>query len=212
LADTWAMGYDVETQPAEWALGEAARRRRRIVLGLSIWLAVSVVMLVLALQHRVSIVESVLVVALALAVRPYAYRYTDEHLRWLGGGRAEEAVGRTLGELRRDGWIVMHDVTPDTRGNIDHIVSGPNGVFLIETKSRAYLAVHLSKVKRQAARLHDVLGVWVTPVICLNEREGGAFKTKGVSVVPRAVLLEWLRAQREKPVEFERLARFADRL
>jgi hypothetical protein len=206
------MGYDVKRQPGEWALGEAARRRRRIVIGLAGWFSASLVMFVLAVEHRVSIIDSVLVIALALAIRPYADRYADEHFRWLGGGRAEEAVGLTLDELRHEGWIVMHDITPDAYGNVDHIVSGPSGVFLIETKSRAYMPAHLSKVKRQAARLHDALGVWVTPVICLHERDGGAFKAKGVAVVPRAVVLEWLRAQHEKPAEFERLARFADSL
>jgi hypothetical protein len=31
-----------------------------------------------------------------------------------------------------------------------------------------------------------------------------------VWIVPHAQLLDWLRQQRNKPVEFERLARFAD--
>ena len=44
------------------------------------------------------------------------------------------------------------------------------------------------------------------------QNEFGPFRTKRVWVVPLGELLEWLRAQRNAPVEFERLARFADRL
>ena len=32
----------------------------------------------------------------------------------------------------------MHDVMFGGRGNLDHIVSGPNGVYLVETKYRRY--------------------------------------------------------------------------
>ncbi len=106
----------------------------------------------------------------------------------------------------------MHDVEDPNGGNIDHIVSGPGGVFLVETKQRSYLDKHVPKIKRQAARLHDDLGVWVTPVFCLHQRAGKPFNTKGVWVVPRREILGWLRAQHNTPVEFERLARFADSL
>jgi hypothetical protein len=49
----------------------------------------------------------------------------------LGG---EEAVGRLLAQLREDGFHSIHDI--DTgHGNIDHVVVGPTGVFVIETKT-----------------------------------------------------------------------------
>lgn len=53
----------------------------------------------------------------------------------------------------------MHDVEQPGEGNIDHIVSGPTGVFLVETKERRCEERHLTKAKRQAAKLHDALGV-----------------------------------------------------
>jgi len=105
---------------------------------------------------------------------------------------------------------VLHDIEQSGEGNIDHLVSGPNGVYLVETKERRYEDRHVVKVKRQAAKLHDELGVWVTPVICLYERQGGPFRTQGVWVVPRQHLLDWLREQNHPPVAFERLAGFAD--
>jgi hypothetical protein len=54
---------------------------------------------------------------------------------WSQGAEGEEVVGRVLEGLADDGWCVIHDVCFG-RGNIDHIVVGPGGIFTIETKSR----------------------------------------------------------------------------
>src|SRR5690348_16911647 len=51
------------------------------------------------------------------------------------GAEGEEAVGELLEGLREQGWRVIHDVSFG-RGNIDHIIVGPGGIFTIETKSR----------------------------------------------------------------------------
>ena len=106
----------------------------------------------------------------------------------------------------------MHDIERPGQGNIDHIASGPGGVFLIETKLRRYEDYQLGKAKWQATRLYDETGVFVTPVICLHLRRGGPFEARGVWIVPHERLLDWLRSQHKKPVPFERLARFTDRV
>lgn len=54
---------------------------------------------------------------------------------WAQGAEGEEVVGRVLEGLAEDGWCVIHDVCFG-RGNIDHIVVGPGGIFTVETKSR----------------------------------------------------------------------------
>jgi len=54
---------------------------------------------------------------------------------WARGAEGEEVVGKILEDLSAEGWLVIHDVSFG-RGNIDHIVVGPGGVFTIETKSR----------------------------------------------------------------------------
>jgi len=54
---------------------------------------------------------------------------------WAQGAEGEEVVGKILEGLREEGWCVIHDVSFG-RGNIDHIVVGPGGIFTIETKSR----------------------------------------------------------------------------
>ena len=70
----------------------------------------------------------------------------------------------------------------------------------------------LSKVKRQAAMLNDELGVWVSPVLCMNRRRNGPWKHGVVAIVAPSQLLDWLRLQKNPPVDPERLARFADSL
>ncbi len=53
---------------------------------------------------------------------------------WSQGAEGEEAVGKVLEGLAEENWSVIHDVSFG-RGNIDHIVVGPGGIFTIETKS-----------------------------------------------------------------------------
>jgi hypothetical protein len=82
---------------------------------------------------------------------------------------------------------------------------------VIETKFRRYEERQLVKAKRQAAKLYESLGVFITPVIALHTRRNPRwFRAKGVWIVPRQSLLEFLREQRNAVVDFERLARFAD--
>jgi hypothetical protein len=79
----------------------------------------------------------------------------------------------------------MHDIEQVGEGNIDHLASGPSGVYLIETKYRRYRSPEdLRKAKRQAAKLKNELGVWVTPVICLSvPSERAPYRHDGVWIV-----------------------------
>jgi hypothetical protein len=52
------------------------------------------------------------------------------------GMEGEKSVGQSLEELRANGAIVFHDV-PARNFNVDHIVVSPNGIFVIETKTRS---------------------------------------------------------------------------
>jgi hypothetical protein len=52
--------------------------------------------------------------------------------RWGRGGAGEERVGRELDRLCEDGWFALHDVQLG-RGNIDHALIGPAGIFTIES-------------------------------------------------------------------------------
>ncbi len=58
------------------------------------------------------------------------------------GLRGEQAVAESLNELAASGYRAFHDLpgheisSGDTRWNIDHVLVGPRGVFVIETKAR----------------------------------------------------------------------------
>jgi len=54
---------------------------------------------------------------------------------WQSGGKAERELGEALERLREEGFGVLHDRRiPRSRANIDHLVIGPAGVFVIDTK------------------------------------------------------------------------------
>ena len=56
--------------------------------------------------------------------------------RWTKGAVGEEIIGRELARLPADSWDVLHDLTLTSRGwNADHLVFGPPGVFVIQTKN-----------------------------------------------------------------------------
>lgn len=87
-----------------------------------------------------------------------------------------------LTALRRDGYTVVHDVRRDAE-----LVSGPNGVFLVEVRSEATTADARSK----AAELQTELRCAVTPVLCAGDR---TFHTDGALVAARGELAEAIRS------------------
>jgi len=203
------MGYDVDRRPGEWVGARA--RREFVIVAMGSVAAVGLAIVGFFLSFSAALAAVVL-----LAVAGYLYRATlrriDSYDNWEKGRLAEQAVGHELQQLRRDGFVLMHGIEPDGRGDVDHVVSGPTGVFLVETKFRRYETWQLGKVKRQAVQLHDELGVWVTPVICLATREYKPIKHRKVWVMGKNQLLDWIRAQNEPQAEFERLACYADGL
>ena len=59
----------------------------------------------------------------------------DRWGNWFVGKRGELAVAEALKDLPND-YILLNDLMlPDGRGNVDHLVMGPNGLFVIETKN-----------------------------------------------------------------------------
>jgi hypothetical protein len=54
--------------------------------------------------------------------------------RWRQGFQGEKATAKALRRLVAKGWVLVNDI--DTgRGNIDHVIVGPPGVFLLESKN-----------------------------------------------------------------------------
>lgn len=65
------------------------------------------------------------------------FRYEDEIRTWRLGARGEQAVAESLADqkLAAAGYRSFHDVPGDGPWNTDHVVVGPAGVFVIETKA-----------------------------------------------------------------------------
>ncbi|QGN57676.1 nuclease-related domain-containing protein [Nostocoides sp. HKS02] len=143
---------------------------------------------------------------------------------WAAGAAGERRVAAALSELR-EAWTVLHDrlLRPgQSEANLDHVVIGPGGLFLVDAKNRAgrvtefdgglfqhtvrdgqpvsvSLAVELKKVHGMASYMAAEAGMPVTPVLCLagaHEAEFGEPRmVRGVSIVPVGRLVDWLNAQ-----------------
>jgi hypothetical protein len=77
------------------------------------------------------LIELSVIVLMVVADRHYAPQFES----WLQGARGEEKVGAILDQMSGDGWHALHGVSLG-RGDIDHVLVGPGGIFAIETKSR----------------------------------------------------------------------------
>jgi hypothetical protein len=121
-----------------------------------------------------------------------------------------------LDPLARHGWAVLHDLAvPGSRANLDHLVIGPGGVFVIDSKQyrgrlqldptgrlrhgRHPLAHTLRAVDfeaDQAARVLPDPGVAVVPIVAVHGTQvpWGKVVTDGVPVVAARRLPGMLRA------------------
>jgi hypothetical protein len=71
-----------------------------------------------------------------LAVAFFTLGVPPAHVgKWGVGAMGERRTAKALRPLLRRGWTVTHDVQR-ARENLDHVLVGPPGVFLLETKVR----------------------------------------------------------------------------
>lgn len=205
------MAYDIDRAPGAFAKA-AEKSHSRVAFA---FLVLGVLPLGLAGGLLMSGSLGVVQIVGLVGAQYMASRFFDLRLHhavnWGKGGNAEAAVGDELSALYEEGFVVLHDLEGVVGGNIDHLVSGPTGVFMVETKFRRYQNRDLGKAKSVAHKLSRDLDVaWVQPVICFGSRSYGPVRVKGVAVVGREQLNSYLRAQKNPTVSFDRLARFAD--
>jgi hypothetical protein len=210
-ADLMYVAYHVDSTPAAGPASPERPQSIRPLLLTVAFAAAGVLPFVLARAFDVPFAVSAPIVILLAVV--YWAAESDSVLMERGvrlkGRNGEVVVGEALEGLRWEQYIVLHDIPFAGEGNIDHLVSGPNGVYLVETKFGSYLPVHLKKARGQAEKLSDELGVPVTPVLCVAPNKADRYRHSGVWVVEFDALLPWIREQSNPPVEFERLARFS---
>jgi len=56
---------------------------------------------------------------------------------WKRGAEGERQTAKALRPLEKKGWHVRHDLADRGRGNLDHVVVGMGGVFLLDSKNVA---------------------------------------------------------------------------
>jgi hypothetical protein len=143
-------------------------------------------------------------------------------LNWGTGADGERATRDQLVPLEQEGWRAEHDIPVAGSGNIDHLVDGPKGVFLLETKNlagriaivngllesvqyddpeRVWRDRKLPKRLRSLALRtnHErILATgddrWVQPVVVIwGDFEGGVVEAGGIAYVHGSELSRWLR-------------------
>lgn len=98
-------------------------------------------------------VEVAVVFQLFCAVQLYRLVMACQRLNL--GLQGEIAVAEELNQFLREGCYVFHDIPEKSIGNIDHVLVGPTGVFVIETKARSKrrAAGNESKIEYDGHRL-----------------------------------------------------------
>jgi hypothetical protein len=113
------------------------------------------------------------------------FRPSRDTRAWRDGARGERATARLLRRLARHGYTVFHDVAiPGTPANADHVVIGPVGVVLVDSKrytgrvwqgpdgrvwhNQYPMDRPLRALRLEAAAIAGLLGVPVRPVVCVH--------------------------------------------
>jgi hypothetical protein len=159
------------------------------------------------------------------------FRPSPDAVAWRQGAAGEQRTARLLAALERQGWVVLHDLAiPGSQANLDHLVIGPGGVFVIDSKQyrgrlqldpsgrlwhgRYPLAPTLQAVSFEADRAALVLtdpDVVVVPIVAVHGAQvpWGKVVMQGVPVVAARRLPSMLR-QLPAVLGPERVAVLAD--
>jgi hypothetical protein len=184
--------------PGQYARETVLRMRMRTLVALGV-LAVATAMLGRGFGlHDVRFLASEVVLLLSIfAILRYVLPLVERRDR---GASGEEQVGALLDELEDHGWEVIHDASLG-RGNVDHILIGPAGVFTVETKShpgpirvgRLHGAL-LNQAHAQRKAIERVTGITVEPLLVFSRAwvDRPLARRKGVRVVPARMLLGYL--------------------
>jgi hypothetical protein len=118
---------------------------------------------------------------MGLAAEFWGRRSTTES--WRKGAQGEERLGQLLDGLQRHCYVVLHDLAvPGSSANIDHLVIGPTGVWVIDAKNyngrltwskgtlwhgRYPLTKKLGVSAWEADSVATALGARVIPILCV---------------------------------------------
>jgi hypothetical protein len=195
--------FAVDPDPTRRTAGQYARAtvrrlRMRTLLALGV-LAVATALLgrTFGLHDPRFIASELALLVSMFVISRYVLPLLDRHDR---GAQGEEHVGALLAELSNMGWCVIHDATLG-RGNVDHIVIGPAGLFTIETKSHPgpvrVARVHgstLAQVQAQSRLVKRATGLEAEPLLVFSRAwvDRPTARRKGVRVLPARMLVAFL--------------------
>jgi hypothetical protein len=196
---------------AEWTLYQ-----RTLPLRL-VGIAVAAMVAGLAVgQLRPALVGWAAVLAAAVVGWRLRFQVSQDGRNWLRGARGERRTARQLRPLLQHGWVVFHDLAvPESGANADHLVIGPGGIFLVDSKNwhgplllgpdgtlwhGSYpVTVTLATIGFEAAAIADALGVPGRNIQPMMVVHGGAIPwgeqyLGGVAVLPARQLAATLLA------------------
>jgi Nuclease-related domain len=158
---------------------------------------------VLASQARLPWAGLVGLVVAAVVGWRLRFRPSEQARSWQRGAHGERRTARLLRRLTRDGYVVFHDLAvPGSDANVDHLVIGPSGVFVIDSKqwtgtihqgpdglvwhNHYPLDRTLATVRWEAETVGRLLGTRTAALVCVHGThvQGGGVAAQGVVIVP----------------------------
>src|SRR5271167_4761818 len=195
--------YVVDTDPTRRTAGQYARatvrrlRMRTLVTLGALAVATALLGRAFGLQDKAFLASEVALLASMFVISRYVLPLADRRDR---GATGEEQVGGLLDPMSDRGWRVIHDASLG-RGNVDHILIGPPGVFTIETKSHPgpvrVARLHgatLSQAQAQRRAIERVTHAPVEPLLVFSRAwvDKPLARRKGVRVTPARMLAGYL--------------------
>jgi Nuclease-related domain len=135
------------------------------------------------------------------------FRPSEQARTWRRGVHGERRTARLLDRLTGNGYVVFHDLAaPGSPANVDHLVIGLSGVFVIDSKQwtgHVYqgadgLVWHnhypldraLETVRWEAEAISRLLGTRTAALVCVHGAhvQGGGLHARGVAIVPAHLL------------------------
>jgi Nuclease-related domain len=145
------------------------------------------------------------------------FRVSRDTRAWRDGARGERATARLLRRLHRHGYAVFHDVAiPGTPANADHLLIGPPGVILVDSKRYTgqvtqtpdgriwhnhYPMDHtLRSLRLETQAISAALRVSARPVMCVHGAQvaHGGLTAGDVVILPARQLRSMLHNRRQQ--------------
>ncbi|HEY1688447.1 MAG TPA: nuclease-related domain-containing protein [Solirubrobacteraceae bacterium] len=149
-------------------------------------------------------VSAVVILTLEVVSIAAMFLLNDPVSRTIGyrmrGNEGERQVGAILDGMASENWLTLHDI--DTgRGNIDHLVIGPGGLFTVETKSRTR-RVRVASIDRawlnqayaQRKWIETITGMKAESLLVFSQAyvDRTPCRVRGVMVLPARMLAGYL--------------------